>query len=89
MSYTAKHARITIMNMTFPKTLISGLTKSSNAKTMTRQVGNELNYPELPILQVVEPTIAKKLADGENLREIYNTVFNIYKQQVLKKAGMA
>jgi hypothetical protein len=56
---------------------------------MTRQVGNELNYPELPILQVVEPTIAKKLADGENLREIYNTVFNVYKQQVLKKAGMA
>jgi positive regulator of sigma E activity len=59
------------------------------AKTMTKDIANEFGLSDIPILKVVEPTIAKKLADGENLREIRNAVANVYRQQVLKKEGMA
>lgn len=59
------------------------------AKTMTKDIANEFGLSDMPILKVVEPTIAKKLADGENLREIRNAVANVYRQQVLKKEGMA
>lgn len=60
------------------------------AKTITKDIAmNDFGVSDINILNVVEPTIAKMLADGENLRAIKNKVKEIYQKQLLKKAGMA